>query len=254
MNNKQTNSASRLYDILLKAYQQAENQQLIAIWGKVLGLESESPESSSFKVSEALLLIKNEIDIAETQMKLTEFSEALYTPYFTRCRKALSVTNLTAGWNGLRPNLKEDTMLCLQFCSEILPKDDALIEKEELEEFLQIVHELSEKLDNSSIPIALKEVIRKQLSIIYTAIHKYPISGTKSLREGLRAGMNTIVEEEIIIKENIDKEEVSDTLGLFSKFKKMGNGVIEADKIANATIKLVEKVNTGTTGLLEYFQ
>jgi len=253
MNDKQTNSASRLYDILLKASQQAENQQLIAVWGKVLGLENESPESSGFKVSEALSLIKSEIDFAESKMKLTEFSGALYEPYFTRCRRALSVTNLTTSWSSLRQNLKEDTLLCLRFCSEILPKDDALIEKEELEGILQIIHELSEKLDDSVIPIALKELIRKQLSIIYTAIHKYPISGTKSLREGLREGMSAIVEEEDFIKENIDIEEVSTSLNIMAKFKKIGNGVIETDKIANATINIIEKVNKGI-GLLEHFQ
>jgi len=248
-----TNSASRLYDILLKASHQADNQQIIKVWEKVLGLEQGNLEASSFKVSEALALVKNEIDIAESQMELTEYSQELYKPYFQRCHKALSVTNLTSGWSGFRPNLKEDTLLCLRFCSEIIPKDDYSIEKEELEEILQLVQELSEKLKDSNLPPSLKKIIEKHLSIIYTSIHKYPISGTKSLREGLRAGMNEIVEEESTIKANTDKTEVFSVLGIWSKFKKVGNGVIETDKIANGTINLIEKVNDGV-GLLQHLQ
>jgi hypothetical protein len=242
-----TNSASRIYDILKKASQEGDNQQTFQAWSNVLGIQLSDVVSDSFKVSEAIALIRNELDLVEAEMDSTRFSDFLFKPYLNSCRQALQVTNLSVGWSSFRSHLSAETLLCLQYCSEIIPRNDQLVEAAELEELLQSVHELSCKLQESNLSPTIKELIKKHLSLIYAAIHKYPISGTRALRDGLRAGMNEIVEDQEIIRANSNEDEVSSLINLWGRFKKAGNGVIEADKIANAAINLISKANDGIT-------
>ena len=84
----------------------------------------------------------------------------------------------------------------------------------------------------------------RQLNIIEKAIKEYPISGSKTIKTAFKEGFNDLVDSADVLR-NHEEEESTEKLGGFWKdLKKAGGEFVEADKIANAYIRLIEKGNS----------
>ena len=110
---------------------------------------------------------------------------------------------------------------------------------------MQQIHELREMLGQSNLSMDVLSRIEKHIKIVTNAIQQYPIVGATSLRDGFRQGVSEILEDEQILKENLDTEEVKEVISIWSKVKNVGGALIEADRIANASLNLLEKAEKG---------
>jgi len=100
-------------------------------------------------------------------------------------------------------------------------------------------------LGQSNLSMDVLSRIEKHIKIVTNAIQQYPIVGATSLRDGFRQGVSEILEDEQILKENLDTEEVKEVISIWSKVKNVGGALIEADRIANASLNLLEKAEKG---------
>jgi hypothetical protein len=245
MGKERNNSAGRLSGIFESAWRQGDNQKIIEAWSKVLGLDSKDQSSASFAISEALSLIRGEIDHVQSQMEILGVNSDLYASYLQRCRNALNITNLQNNWASPRAQIKEDTLLCLKYCAELTEDEAINLSNDELEDILQQVHELREKLKQSSLSKDVLTRIEKHIRIVTNSIQQYPIVGATSLRDGFRQGVSVILDDEKILKENLNTEEVKEVISVWSKIKAAGGVLIEADRITNATLSILEKAESG---------
>ncbi|MET0090595.1 MAG: hypothetical protein ABW068_11375, partial [Candidatus Thiodiazotropha sp.] len=147
MGKERNNSAGRLSRIFESAWRQGDQQIIIEAWSKVLGLECKDQHSNSFAISEALSLVRVEIDHVQSQMEILETNSDLYATYLQRCRNALNITNLQNNWASPRAQIKEDTLLCLKFCAELTEDEAVNLSNEELEDILQQIQRLRETLE-----------------------------------------------------------------------------------------------------------
>ncbi len=185
-------------------------------------------------------LLRDQVDLVQSSMGYTDFSSNLYKPHLDKIRKTVTVGNIAAGWNNYKPNLSPDTILSLRFCAEII-KDESEISVDELQNLLSKISELRSEIESSDIVGPTYDFIISQLNIIEDAIRDYPIVGGNAVKRAFKNGFSDLTERAEDLAGN---EEVVATgkLGkIWKDFKSAGGEFVEADRIANAYIGLIEK-------------
>lgn len=235
-----SNSAVRVLNYVQKVKGQADNAITSEIWAKAFGLDESKAKTDPHDVLEKLHLLRTEVDFIETAMKSTEFSHSLYMPHIAKIRKTVTVTNITAPWNKYKPQLSPDTILSLSFCSEIM-KTETSIPTEELERLLEKIAELKAEVKTGSLSDVTCQFILSQIHIIESAIHDYPIKGGSAIKKAFRDGFSDLSERADDLSGNENIESTMKLGKIWKDLKTAGNEFVEADRITNAYISLIEK-------------
>lgn len=210
------------------------------VWAEIFGLDVEKAHSDPHKAYVLLNLVREEVDLIERLMRDTAFSEALYAPYLVRVRNAVSISNINASWSNYKSNLQPDTILALKYCSEILPAEPQL-STEELQRVLDKVHELKQEIGNTRLSRGVYDFLMSQLAIIERSILEYPIKGGDAIRRAFRDGFADLVSHADNLEKELDKAEASKVAAIWSSLKEAGKEFVEAERIASAYVRLIEK-------------
>ena len=247
-----SNSAYRILNVIRTASSVGGNTPTTTVWANVFGLDANVAKSDPHFVHQKLTLLRGELELLASSMASTHFSENLYKPYINNVSRAVSVTNIGASWSSYSGNLGADTIVAINYCAEILPKETECDFKS-LTEILNSIDKLREQIESSDLHQATKSFVLSQISIIEKAIQNYPITGVESIKKAFTEGFSDICSHADNIRE--DDVEVRSKVGEFwVKLRKVGGSVVEADKIASAVVKLVEnggKLSDGVAGLLQ---
>ncbi|MEZ8635477.1 hypothetical protein AB6E23_08690 [Vibrio cyclitrophicus] len=247
-----SNSAYRILNVVKVASSTGGNTPSTTVWANVFGLDANVAKSDPHFVHQKLTLFRGELDLLESAMASTHFSENLYKPYINNVSRSVSVTNIGASWSSYSGYLGVDTILAINYCAEILPKETEC-DFESLTAILNAIDKLREQVEISDLHSATKSFVLSQISIIERAIQNYPITGVESIRKAFSEGFADICSHAENIQE--DDAEVRSQVGEFwVKLRKVGGAVVETDKIASAVVKLVEnggKLSDGIAGLLQ---
>ena len=173
-------------------------------------------------------------------MKSTKFSETLYLPHIAKIRKTVTVANITAPWSHYKTQLSLDTILSLSFCSEIMESEES-IPLEELESLLEKIAELKAEIETGSLSEITCQFVLSQIQIIELAIQDYPIRGGSSIKQAFKDGFSDLTERADDLSGNEDIEATVKLGKIWKDLKSAGNEFVEADRIANAYIALIEK-------------
>lgn len=246
-----SNSAYRILNFIRAARSVGGNTPTTTVWASVFGLDINVAKSDPHFVLQKLSLLRSELELLTSAMESTHFSENLYKPYINNVSRTVSVTNIGASWASYSSNLGADTILAINYCAEILPKETEC-DFESLTEILNSIDKLREQVKSSDIHQTTKNFVLSQISIIEKAIKNYPISGVESIKKAFSEGFADICSNaDNIIEEDA---EVRSKVGEFwVQLRKVGGAVVEADKIASAVVKLTEnanKLSNGIAGLL----
>jgi len=235
-----SNSGKRILNLVQKAQQQQDKISTAEAWANVLGLDSKIAKSDAHEVNQQLVLIRHELDLLEQTMRDSGFSDVLYSPYIRRIRATVTPNNIGAGWNSYKPQLNGETILALRYCAEIL-EDDPTANFEELEALLSELTEFRSHLDASSMKGATYQFVISQIGIMEMAIRNYPIAGGAAIRKAFSEGFADLnAKAEDLVKEE-ETEATSRVGGFWQEFKSAGSKFVEADRIANAYIGIINK-------------
>lgn len=235
-----TNSAKRILKLVEQLADKPDQPSAAQVWAEVFGLDAEKANTDPHVVYTRLNLVREEVDLIDSLMRDTKFSEILYEPYLSRVRKAVSVNNINASWNNYKNNLQPDTILALKYCAEILPSEP-LLAMEELQGVLDKVYELRQEINNCHLSRGIRDFLISQLSIIERGILEYPIKGSSAIKRAFHDGFSDLASHADNLEKEEDKVEASKVAGIWSSLKTAGKEFVEADRIASAYINLIEK-------------
>jgi hypothetical protein len=234
---KNINSASRLHDILIQTVDSNKNATALAIWSSVFQIQDDVDARKALIVSERLRWLHQELDILRSQMNNAPISEGLYSAAFNNIEQAISTLLLSTTWNNGVQYLKPEYLVALNFCSEILPDEESLIDPETLKEIRDMVQELEDMLASSNLPESLVSLIRHHIELINRALDQYPIIGATAFREAARTALGELVEARDIVKENNQAEEVNKLGSLWGKLNSTADIALKADKLSQLASK-----------------
>lgn len=237
-----TNPAKRILNLAQEVKGKQENTPMSEVWGEVFGLDIKLVKKEPHLVYEKLRFLRSELDLLEDLMNETQFSISLYEPYIQRVRNTISVVNLTAAWGNYKNNLKEDTILALKYCSEIISSEPS-VDPKELEEILSTILKLKQEIEDSALSSGMYKFLINQLTIIENAIQNYPITGGTAIRKAFSEGFTDLAThaDNISTANEADKNSASKVAAVWGAMKSAGKEFVEADRIANAYIGLIEK-------------
>ena len=229
---KNINSASRLVALVRNIPNCPDNTQTLEVWSTLFGVTEENPIKKSGVVADRLNAMYRELEIVREQMAKANYSENLYLPATDKIECALSMLLLPHTWNSARQFLTAETLIALEFCSEILPDEETQISSEELEEINLKFEELSSALIDSQLPERLRALIEHHLSLIRRALDEYPISGAKILREAARTAIGEMIEVNELVESNCKSTEISKLGALWTSVNKAADIALKAEKLA----------------------
>lgn len=248
-----TNSAHRILAVVQKASSQPDDKSTAEVWASLLGLDETTAKSDPHPIYAQLQLVREEVDSISRSMSSVEIPADLYGPYLERVSKTVSVTNLSAPWKSYKKHLQPDVVLCLKYCAALLPEEEP-IDHEDLQNILDRVHELRQEIENSSLSGHVYGFLSGQLDIIEKSIKQYPIKGAESIRRAFSEGFADLATRADDLRNEDDRDEAEKVAGLWASLKRVGNAVVDADRIATAYVNLIEKGQTAAeavTGLLQ---
>ncbi|SDY94894.1 hypothetical protein [Nitrosomonas sp. Nm58] len=163
---KHLNSAMRLQDLLRQAEHFQNNIQVLEAWAKILGVNESNPNKRATQVSERLGWLHRELGVVSVWMQSTNFSESLYSGALTNIECSLSPMLLGASWSQVKQHLRQETLLALAFCTEILPDEETEISSEALSEIKTLLNDFRKSLTEASISTRLCELIGHHIVLI----------------------------------------------------------------------------------------
>lgn len=229
------NAARRVYELLEKAAAAQDKVPAVNIWADIFGI-AES-EERPYEVAQSLSRIKDELDSVRGQMAASEIGAECYERYLRRARAAVGVETLSQHWGNLKPNLTNETLLALRWCSEVMPNEEDVIDPKQLAELEQLANQLSESLQAATLPTSLRSLIERHLVIICHALRWYPIQGAKVFNDAIRAGMATYVdmpEAQAIIQANGNSEAVAKWKAFWDRVRVVTEPIIRTNKTLEA--------------------
>lgn len=245
------NSAKRILNILNKLQNATSSDSAFIAWSRALDTIEQIPKNDPHELQRRLGLLKNELDLLEASMSSTEFSKSLYLPYIERIKTTVSITNLDSPWTNYVGQLGSDVMLCIMFCSEILPSDPN-VKFDELNELLNKIKSFREEISSNNLPHFTNQFVNSQIDIIESAILDFPIKGGIAVKQAFTAGFSDLSDK----ADSLAKDEVitvTSKVGSYWKdLKKAGDEFVATDRMVNAFVNLAEKGQSLANSIISY--
>lgn len=238
---KRRNSAMRLHQILKAAAAQGKNTKIVDVWAHSFGLTDKPSTKRDLEVVENLGLAHKQFELMQELADQSDYSAELYQMAFNRIDRVLMVGNLLNPWSTLSSHLTADTLLAIEWLSEVLPDEASAIDSEFAKEIENQLSELQKLLEKSKASAGLKGFVERQISIIEKALRQNSIIGTKAIRDALYEGFSSSHENQQTIDENEDTEELGRLGKVWQKMKKAPGAVINTNKALEAGGELLEK-------------
>ena len=235
-----SNPAKRVLSCVEKAAKATEKESAAEVWAEILGLDKKTSKVDPHDVTAKLGLLRDQVDLVQSSMSSTNFSSNLYKPHLDKIRKTVTVGNITAGWSNYKSHLSPDTVLSLRFCAEII-NDESEISFDELQKLLSKIAELRAEIESGNVVGPTYDFIISQLNIIEDAVRDYPIVGGSAIKRAFKNGFSDLTERAEDLAGNEEVKATGKLGKIWKDLKSAGGEFVEADKIANAYVGLIEK-------------
>lgn len=238
---KRNNSAQRMYAILKAAAAQPDGTKISDVWAKAFNIEIKTSTKRDLEVVENLGHLHNQFEITQSLIKQTDYSNELYQFSFNHIDRVLSVQNLSSQWSTLKSHLTPDTLLAINWLSEVLPNEDNSIDSNFVKEIEKQLSQLKKLLEADNVPLSLKIFVERQIEIIEKALRQHGIMGTKALRDALYQGYSSSHENENIVTDYEQSKELSALGKVWKQIKSVPGVVVKSNKVLEAGAGVVEK-------------
>lgn len=215
---KLDNPAGRLHEILTDA-RNCANMGILAVWERVL----KAQPGNKTDIIRRILLMQELFDDVKNRIECIDgINMELYLSRFPELEAVVKATNLDAGWDGLKPYLNDAAMLSLAHCAEILSNyGENLIDDSEMNELLENIDELSEKLRTGIIDKPLKDILLDLLETMRRAITEYRIRGAEGMKREFAYCLGILSQNHSQLIEEKENEAVGMFGKIFNKFNQL---------------------------------
>ena len=241
MNNK-INSLSRIHDILLDLDGVSTQRAVVDVWVQAFELTSIEGIKRVSLVSEKLILLLDEVELAAAKLSLNYPSET-YNSMVENLNNAFSPMLLGATWGSVKQYLVPEVMMAIQILRETLPNEEELIKVEELSELHARLSELEAFLEKSVLPERVIKLIKRHIKLIREALSNFSITGAKGLIEARRASYGEFFEVNEIFQ-NKNSSEISELKAIWIMVNKITDGALKVYglyELSKETVPLLEK-------------
>ncbi len=231
--------------ILKAAAIQPDQTKISDVWANAFKIEIKASTKRDLEVVENLGLLHNQFEDTQRLIAQTDYSEELYQSSFNRIEKVLSVQSLSSHWSGLKNHLAPDTLLAINWLSEVLPNEENSIDSDFVKEIEKQLSQLSKSLEGDDVPLSLKIFVERQIEIIEKALRQHGIMGTKALRDAMYQGYSNSHENENenenIVAEHEQSKQLSALGKVWKQIKNAPGVIVKSNKVLEAGAGVVEK-------------
>lgn len=233
-----TNSAHRIFLLMNEALKKPDNKPTSEVWALLLDVD-EAVKQDTYKLYNKLNLVCEEIEKISRVMSHMGIHSSLYSPYLKKALNTASVNNLSADWGVYKKNLQPDVMLCLRYCAELIPDEDA-IQYEILSSAYNQVQKLREEVHENKISGDTLTYLMSQTDIIEKAINEYIIKGPEGINKAFGKGFIDLVVYLKDLKINYQTVEVKKLSIIWELLKENSNEDINNALPAKALLGLIK--------------
>jgi len=221
------NAAKRLVEILQRAKTvEISNAPTVVGWARVFGIVTETTnevsEEQEFEVGRRLIQVYGLIDEIETQLlSIDGLNHSLYLRSFPRIRSVCRLSTFKEGaLSNVMGQLNDADLTVLEFCGHELSKycSERVVDPDQLKDLTTRIDSLFVEVESSNLPKELRQFLLTQLETIRRSIQEYRIRGVERLKEALERVVGSMILNEELIKESVDRAEVGKFKGLCSTF------------------------------------
>lgn len=171
------NPASRLNDLIQFFHSADPNAAIKTAWEKYMG--SASTPLTEDEVLDVIQAVLSEIRAMEARLKEIGVPANLYTDCVNQLRAGFSPTQLAVPWQSHREQmLKRATPLALQWAAWALSQfNENEIDEEAMESLRTSLAAQEKLLQETNLPISLRELLERQTAGLRRALHLYKIQG-----------------------------------------------------------------------------
>lgn len=240
-----TNTAFRIKNIIKKAYDNKSKSSL-DVWKNVFSINEKDVYTTKISILFCLNNLKEEFEIFKNEMLTTSFSQDLYEKEINQLQNLLidPSSSLNGDWQPRQKQITEVQFKILDFCSEILPKDEIIINDEDISKLTKLITDLEEFINSNELPKDINKLIKKHLLKIKNALYSYEIKGVEVFDEVLESAYGEIIKNPTIFKNHSKLlNKLSDTWTfaqeVYKKVNKTHNTYIDLNNIMTTVQALV---------------
>lgn len=233
------NSAFRI-KLLLEQAKRLNTKKTMEVWVDVFKIKNTDNHKIQFEVSRCLNILHDEVELLRSEMKRTEFSNYLYDSSFNRINNIIGINALNAEWEPYKKQIMPEVVLCLGFCSEILPPDEADIPTQELEEIEQLLSSLESSIEDSSLPSYTKRIIQKHIVNIKQAMESYTIVGARAFNKVVQSAYGEVIDNVAVFEESKTDKNIGKLATIWKKVKAVSDASVVVEKGMSASGKIAE--------------
>ena len=171
------NPASRLNDLVQFFHSANPHAAIKEAWEKYI--DPTTTQLTEDEVLDVIQAVLAEIRAMEAKLKEISAPENLYTDCVTQLRAGFSPTQLATPWSTHQAQMvKRATPLTLQWAAWALSQfDENEISEESMESLRASMAEQEKLLQETNLPVGLREMLERQTVGLRRALHLYKIQG-----------------------------------------------------------------------------
>jgi hypothetical protein len=245
------NSAYRVC-ATLRAMSERESGSTVEQWAKVFGIIEADRGMLSVTVARLIGLLREQIDMVETQLMSSDYSETTYTAQMASARAIATAENLIGDWAPLRAKLTPDVIHTFLIFADTLPVNETQLAKDELDEFTRIYKQTTNQVDDAYMPRPVKNFLREQLKMIANGVREYHVQGMRAFqRASVECAINAVTRPAEVDGYK-DTEAVRGITMLLKKIKQYGSMDLQTEQILELDEEISETVGDPWPGWAWY--
>jgi len=238
---KNINPAYRVREILNSVKTKQDKTPALEVWAEVFAIDESDQNKKYVSISRCLADLHDEVELIRSEMLKFGYSENLYSSSLKKCNAAFAIQIITGQWQGPKQHITPEVLVALGFCSEILPNEEDLIDKADLDELRKMAADLRECLAKSTLAPYAKNIIEKHLNKIDEALLKYRITGVKALEDVMQSAYGEVIASEAVFEESKGSKEIGKLSVMWQKTKSVLDGVVDTNKRIGGIQGMAEK-------------
>ncbi len=244
---KHVNAAYRVFYIATALSQIRPDQPTFEALAEVFGVIHDTTIDRRLAVDKRRSLFTDQLQIIKVEMNQLDFSQELYFPHLEQLRNLMASLHSDQPWRAYFPSLSPELLLALNWCSEVLPNEEEIVEGPRIEEWIASVEQVMQKIQSSFLPIEIRAFIMNNLLTTLDALHSYKITGLKKIEDALIRTQGEASIRANVLRDAYEKVDESGQ-GLVGEFEfilqKIGEAVDQADKTRSPNATPLGKLKT----------
>jgi hypothetical protein len=220
----------------------------MSVWLQAWMITETTQKGQALEVVRCLENVNRELDLVRKGMNQATFSSSLYENAISAFEEAASPMLLPHTWSSVRQYLTPQNIISLEYCSEILPDEEALVPSDELSEILGLVSELRDAANSENIPAILKAIMLHHVELIEKAIASYPITGVKALKVAVQTGIGELYLSKNVVIEHKNTPELSKLAEVWEKVSDAADTALKLDKLVQVSQRAWNFIETICNG------